>query len=125
MESISTDVDVIFGGISYHESLDDMDHSLRWRYGHKRETKSVEQRKKDIYRSIILGCFAIRKSLFIKISESINYNRYGLDILFTFLLKKESFLSNSSSVNQTAIIQADQVHAHPNESKKIIVSKSS
>ena len=88
VNSISTDVDVIFGGISYHESLDDMDHSLRWRYGHKRETKSVEQRKKDIYRSIILGCFAIRKSLFIKISESINYNRYGLDILFTFLLKK-------------------------------------
>lgn len=83
----STDVDVVFGGISYNESLDDENQSLRWHYGHERETKTVDQRKKDIYRSIILGCFAIRKSLFLKISESITYNRYGLDILFTYHLK--------------------------------------
>ena len=79
--------DVVFGGISYG-SLTNYNYSLRWKYGINRESRNLKQRNKTPYLSVISGCFLIDKSKFLKISESLNFNLYGMDVLFSYQMKK-------------------------------------
>lgn len=78
--------DVIFGGITYAEELPPKNQQLRWKYGHKYEKQSLENRRKNPYLSIVTGCLLIQKEVFIKhtsLAEAI----YGLDILLSYNLK--------------------------------------
>ena len=52
---------------------------MRWKYGHKKETKSVAERQKNPY-SIVSSSLLIDKKVFFKNNTS-KSNTYGLDIL--------------------------------------------
>lgn len=81
-------IKVAYGGVAYYDTPPDKDKMLRYRYGRQREAKSVEERLKDPY-SIISQNLLIDKRTF----EAVNVeekNTYGLDILFSFNLKKQN-----------------------------------
>jgi len=88
--ALESDIDVVFGGIAYTKTPPEKSHFLRWHYGHKRESKSLENRLTQPYLSIILGCFMIRKELYLDISHHIPQLQYGLDVLFTSYLKEKT-----------------------------------
>ena len=79
--------DVVFGGISYG-SLTNHNYSLRWKYGVNRESRNLKKRNITPYLSVISGCFLIDKLKFLKISEALNFNLYGMDVLFSYQMKK-------------------------------------
>lgn len=80
------DCEVIYGGVCYNNENPKPDQLLRWKYGHKRETKDVASRQKEPY-FIISQNLLINKVVFIKNNTS-NINIYGLDILFSGNLLK-------------------------------------
>jgi len=79
----NSDIDAIFGGVIYENNKPDKDNLLRWHYGTERESKSLTERNKSPYTSIISGSFAIKKDLFTATNKNLLQNAYGLDILFT------------------------------------------
>jgi len=80
---------LIFGGITYSETMPNTDLMLRWKYGHSRESLSVLQRNKIPYLSINSGCFLIEKEQFISVNKHLAFNSYGLDNLFKQVLEKK------------------------------------
>ncbi len=78
---------VVCGGVDYEEKLKDKEHVLRWAYGKKREARSVHERNKAPYLSIISMNFLIIKSAFLNTSMPVD-NQYGMDVLFSFKLNK-------------------------------------
>lgn len=79
-------IKVAYGGVAYYNTPPEKDKMLRYRYGMQREAKSVDERLKDPY-SIISQNLLIDKRTF----EAVNIeekNAYGLDILFSYNLKK-------------------------------------
>ena len=79
-------VDVVFGGIAYHEKPKNNEYLLRWKYGKAKEEQSLASRKKNRYRSLISGAICIKKSVFLKHS-SVQHNRYGLDVFRAYQLQ--------------------------------------
>ena len=60
---------IIFGGVCYKLEKPSKDLILRWKYGHKRETKSVKERNKNSY-SIVSSSLLIDKEVFFKNNTS-------------------------------------------------------
>lgn len=83
----SQTADVVFGGIAYKKKKPQRDRRLRWKYGKSREAKSVSEREKTPYLSIISGCVLIKKEHFVK-AGSINENLYGSDVVFCMRLEQ-------------------------------------
>lgn len=79
--------DLIFGGINYAEETPPLSQILRWKYGKAREAKSVEQRKKNPYFTIISQALFIKKQVFLEANQYLQ-NQYGLDSVFTSNLLK-------------------------------------
>lgn len=84
--------DVIVGGCQYHHERPSDDKSLRWTYGHARESHSAAQRSKNAYASFSSFNFCIRK----KVWETCPFNEslkdYGHeDTLLGLALKKQGF----------------------------------
>jgi len=87
MEKIPADV--YFGGINVPKQLTDKHQSLRWKYGKERESLALSDRILHPYISILCGAILVDKKIFLsQISSLKNIKRYGLDVYFTFLLKK-------------------------------------
>lgn len=84
--SISDQVELIFGGVSYQEESPNKNQHLRWFYGKHREAQSVEKRQQQQPWFIISQNLLIKKDLFLKANVS-KENRYGLDNLFSHQLK--------------------------------------
>ncbi len=81
--------DVYFGGINVAEQPPSPDKTLRWKFGKNRENLPVKERQKFPYRSILCGTVCIKKDIFLTdIQIMKNINRYGLDTLFSYQLKK-------------------------------------
>lgn len=72
---------LIFGGIHYIQQKPAQNKMLRWKYGNKKEAKTLEERLKNPYLSIVSGCFLIEKNTFIK-SNTYLGNSYGVDVVF-------------------------------------------
>lgn len=79
--------DVVFGGITYSENPPVSSKILRWKYGRKREVKTIRKRKEMPYLSIISACFLIRKQLFLQ-ANNCHENIYGADVLFVQNIEK-------------------------------------
>lgn len=84
---LHTDADLVFGGIGYANEKPEKNRMLRWKYGRAREGKSVEERLKYPYLSVISGCLLIKKEIFLKVNDTLE-NQYGLDVLFCQNLEK-------------------------------------
>lgn len=84
--------DVVCGGIAYLNNTPKKNVLLRWKYGHERESKSLNKRNKKPYLSIISACFLIKKKQFISISKSILDNKYGMDVVFAYEMEKRNLI---------------------------------
>ena len=82
---------VIYGGIIYQEKQPEKQELLRWVYGNSREALSVKKRTSDPYLSMLTLNFAIKKSVFEKVTfnETIPNLRYE-DILFSYDLSRNN-----------------------------------
>ena len=90
IQHINQGIDMIFGGIDYPINPPDPTKILRWKYGRKREVKSLKFRKQNPYTTIVSQHFLIRKTVAIEVLEAINIKAYGLDVLFTYELQKRN-----------------------------------
>lgn len=93
--------DLIFGGIEYDENKPTSSKILRWKYGNAREAKSVEERSKNPYFTIISQALFIKKETFQAANQYLD-NQYGLDSIFTSNLLK----------NKTEILHIDNPIIH-------------
>ncbi|MCK0114774.1 glycosyltransferase family 2 protein [Gelidibacter sp. F63206] len=85
LRSISTNSEVIYGGIVYTEEKPDQTNLLRWVYGNKREALTSEERKKNTYVTFLTLNFLIHKSVFSKVSFNENIpNLRHEDTLFSY-----------------------------------------
>ncbi len=78
---------VIFGGVAYQEHTPDSKKILRWKYGKKSEAKAAVKRIKNPY-NVISQNLLIKKEVFLE--NNVSGNEYGLDILFSYRLKKNN-----------------------------------
>ena len=86
---VSDKCDVIVGGREYDQRGDDQQHRLRYLYGTKVECRSVEERKKNPYKSFMTNNFMIRRSVFEKIKFDPRISQYGHeDTLFGYRLEE-------------------------------------
>ena len=119
LKNVYQNPDVIFGGIAYVESNTDSSKTLRWTYGINREQKSIEERNKRPYASFISGCFLIKKELLLNITENMLLKGYGLDILFSYQLKKSN--AKILHINNPAIhLGLDTNEAYLKKSKQAV-----
>ena len=79
--------DIIFGGTAYLGEKPLKREVLNWKYGRNREVKSIKDRQKTPYLSIISRGFIIKKEVFLKVNSYLQ-NGYGFDVVFTTELKK-------------------------------------
>ncbi len=85
------DFEVYYGGTSVPDNIINSKSVLRHKFGVERESQDLNNRRIKPYLSIISQAFLIKKDVFLNISENIKDLRmYGLDIYFSFLLKKNS-----------------------------------
>lgn len=77
---------LIIGGTRYVNECPDPSYSLRWKFGVEREAKTVEQREKTPYLSIISQCLFIDKAVFTEVNNN-HKDAYGMDIFFSYKLK--------------------------------------
>ena len=80
--------EVLFGGIAYTLEPPDAASILRWKYGHKREAISLDDRTKKPFSSINSGCFCIKRRLFLQLNQRMDRPNYGMDIYFKQLLRE-------------------------------------
>lgn len=82
---------IVCGGVKYEQQRPEKDKTLRWMYGHKRETKSAKQRNQYPNNSFTPFNFLILKDLFLKIQFDETITEYGHeDTLFGFQLQQQN-----------------------------------
>jgi glycosyltransferase involved in cell wall biosynthesis len=80
---------VIAGGVAYSPSFPGKDYSLRWTYGHKRESTNATDRNNEPFKSFKTFNFAVPRHVFEKIHFDETVNGYGHeDTLYGLGLKK-------------------------------------
>lgn len=75
------DNSIIFGGILYEPKKPDKDQLLRWNYGHRRESLSVEKRKTKPNSSALSSNLLLKKELFSQYPFDENITKYGYEDL--------------------------------------------
>ena len=88
IEAISSEKEVIYGGILYQKEKPKQENVLRWVYGNEREALSVKQRQEASYLRFLTLSFLIKKNVFqkVKFNEDIPNARHE-DTLFANDLK--------------------------------------
>jgi glycosyltransferase involved in cell wall biosynthesis len=89
LASMEMKPDLIYGGVVFQDYKPKKEKLLRWVYAKERESLSLIERQKAPYVTILSTSFLIDKQLFLRVNAQLQYKRYGLDILFSYLLKKE------------------------------------
>lgn len=83
--------DVVFGGTEYSSILNDPTHSLRWKYGRKREEKEAKARKQNPYDHITFNNIFLRRELFLNQLLDETILTYGHeDTKFGYQLKQNN-----------------------------------
>lgn len=83
--------EIVFGGIEYQVNRPSKAQLLRWVYGKKRETKSVEERIKSKNTSALTSNFLIKKNLLITYPFDEQLTDYGFeDYAFFSVLENEN-----------------------------------
>jgi glycosyltransferase involved in cell wall biosynthesis len=88
---INKGFEIVYGGIKYRSEKPKKSQLFRWKYGIKRESISVEIRKKNPYLRLLTLNFMIKKTVFEKVifNESIPNLRHE-DTLFSYELKNHN-----------------------------------
>ena len=86
IDTLEDKVDLICGGIEYSKEEPAKEQLLRYRYGLKREVRSVASRNQDKY-TVVSANLLIRKSIFLAINNQLE-NFYGDDLVLSQNLKR-------------------------------------
>jgi len=82
---------VICGGREYEPTCPSKQQRLRWKYGIKKESKSVEERKRYAYRSFMTNNFVVNKEILQRVRFDERLSGYGHeDTLFGLAMQKQS-----------------------------------
>lgn len=93
LDLISKDTSIIFGGVKYPETIPEKDKMLRWKYGHSRETKSLEERFKENYSFIFTWNLLLKKEILLQYPFPEFISEYGYeDAFFIKKLRLNSIL---------------------------------
>jgi len=93
ISEIKKNKQVICGGISYDEKRPLTQFQLRWKYGHLRESLSVETRSSKPYKSFMTGNFTVSKNILQEIRFNERISTYGHeDTVFGFRLKQKEII---------------------------------
>jgi len=86
------DADLYYGGTSVPEQAPDKDKILRWKFGKERESPSLSYRKVHPYNTIVCQSTVVKKEVFLLFLDKLLLAKdyYGLDIYYSYLLKKAS-----------------------------------
>ena len=83
-----SEVKVCYGGINYKSDRPNESHILRWVYGYKRESLSVENRQKKPYQSSLTSNLLVSRAVFKENRFSAIITNYGYeDLVFFYDLK--------------------------------------
>lgn len=86
---ISSDIPIIFGGVTYPMTKPKKEKVLRWKYGMNREIKSFTTRKKRPYSFVFSWNLLLKKEIISKIPFQTSIKHYGYeDLLFIKDLKE-------------------------------------
>jgi hypothetical protein len=90
LKQINQEEKVVYGGIKYQVKKPENAKIFRWTYGVNREALTLENRKKNVYLSLLTLNFMIKKSIFEKVKFNVKIpNLRHEDTLFSFDLKKQ------------------------------------
>ncbi len=88
-KAIEANPEVVVGGRIYDERGNDQEHRLRYLYGTKIESRSVEERRKHPYQSFMTNNFLIRRDVLERIKFDKRLSKYGHeDTLFGYRLEE-------------------------------------
>lgn len=92
LESIKQDqIEVICGGRIYDNKLPPRNKRLRWKYGIKKESRSLARRINDPYKAFMTNNFLLHRKILEKIPFDERLTEYGHeDTLFGYSLKREA-----------------------------------
>lgn len=83
--------EICFGGLIYDKKKPKSDELLRWFYGHKRESISLEKRKLKPYETTLTSNILIKKSVLEQFPFHSEIKNYGFeDLVFVLELKKNN-----------------------------------
>ena len=81
--------EVVVGGRVYDKTFDDREHQLRYLYGTKVESRPLEARLKEPYRSFMTNNFMVRRDVLERIPFDESITKYGHeDTLFGYRLEQ-------------------------------------
>ena len=82
---------VVFGGIQYEKKVPHKEQLLRWVYGNKRESLSLENRKKNPNNNALTSNLLIKKEVISQYPFDANITKYGYeDLCFLSVLKTKN-----------------------------------
>ncbi|WP_167342462.1 glycosyltransferase family 2 protein [Nonlabens sp. SY33080] len=87
--------ELVYATVTYQETLNNPNHSLRWKYGISREQRKPSNNN-EIYKYFVSACFIIQKKQFLDISKNVPKG-YGLDIWLAKRFKEEQIKINHAS----------------------------
>ncbi|KAF2330354.1 glycosyltransferase [Flavobacterium ginsenosidimutans] len=91
IELLSNSTSVIFGGVKYPDIVPSKEKLLRWKYGLKRETKSLNQRLKNNYDFVFTWNLLLKKEILLQFPFPEFIKDYGYeDLIFIENLRLNS-----------------------------------
>lgn len=91
IEILSKSENVIFGGVKYPNTIPPKEKMLRWKYGIKRETKSLNYRLKNNYDFVFTWNLLLKKEILLKYPFLEFVSEYGYeDLIFIKNLRQNS-----------------------------------
>ena len=111
----TSEVKVCYGGITYEKKRPSNTHILRWKFGHRRECLSANDRKQIPYQSALTSNLLINKATFKENRFSAIITKYGFeDLVFFHDLKRKN----------TPIFHIENPALHINlDSSKVFLAK--
>ncbi len=90
---LSDKPNVVCGGRVYPPERPETHFLLRWKYGHKRESKPASLRKRKPHKSFMTNNFVIHKSVLLNIQFEERISKYGHeDTLYGFMLHQNGIM---------------------------------
>ncbi|PKB15697.1 glycosyltransferase [Flavobacterium sp. 5] len=101
LEIQKKDNPIIFGGILYDQKKPEKNQQLRWVYGHKRESLSVEKRKEKPNNRALTSNLLLEKKLFSQYPFDENLTKYGYEDLYFMMILEENKIKVTHIENPT------------------------
>lgn len=116
IEISSESTKVIFGGVKYPEDIPPKEKLLRWKYGIKRETKSINHRLKNTYDFVFTWNLLLKRDIFLQFPFPEFIHEYGYeDFIFIENLR----------LNSIPVIHIENYLIHYNDESSIDFIKKS